>query len=401
MPVTLMNNVERSFSGDSRFLGFLVGFWFVSWNYFAIDGAVQIALYVFAVVASLGMIFANRHKVSVGSVFFILAINCLFLLSTVYFLIQGRDLEGFFWDGYIKFCLFGSLGFLLAQMVEDFFSLLKSLLLFSVYGILLSGVIVYSADEMVFLNSYMQLSYYLFYAFVFVPMFFLLKGRWLFFWIGFLVFGGVLIFLGTRGAVVSFFVLVCSVMFVFRYGDSGKYGLFALFALIAGVLVVLQVVFLNFYLLTDFSDLFSHSRLMALFSDDAIGNDSGRGNFYGAVYDGIKSNPFFGGIGADRFYLVERGVVENINSYAHNIYLELLAHFGIVLGFVAIFCSHYWIYKTLVASYRNKIVFVVLASCIGIWFFPRLFSSTYLVSQTLVVAGLCVAAFRTKRRVIL
>lgn len=116
-----------------------------------------------------------------------------------------------------------------------------------------------------------------------------------------------------------------------------------------------------------------YSQLGGVFSD------SGRSMIYKTAIEVIKDAPLVGhGLGADRFLLGEYGF--RYRNYPHNLILELMIHFGVVLGLaivVSLFVLFYRFYKRRKENPELCVLFVICFFSTG--FLILLFSSSYLV----------------------
>lgn len=98
----------------------------------------------------------------------------------------------------------------------------------------------------------------------------------------------------------------------------------------------------------------------------------------------IMQHPLIGvGIGNDRLLLANKmqniGVLEAIGWYPHNIFLEFLLQFGVVLGGAIIIFMLIVLYKSIVGNFEKDAVDIICIF-IGIGFFPLLFSGSYITS---------------------
>lgn len=99
----------------------------------------------------------------------------------------------------------------------------------------------------------------------------------------------------------------------------------------------------------------------------------------------IGNNSFIGvGLGKDRILLASRMrstdlLSEAVGWYPHNIFIELLLQFGVIIGFAFIL---YIIWHLFISVFKSNLKFRVDVICIfiGIGFFPLLFSGSYVNS---------------------
>ena len=117
-----------------------------------------------------------------------------------------------------------------------------------------------------------------------------------------------------------------------------------------------------------FTDLGFNSRSLSYIASGDFLNSSGRNEITSMSISMIISKPLFGnGIGSD---------LATIGQYTHNLFLDLLLHYGVVIG---ILLSIVVLCLLLIGLFRsnNKSIFV-LFFCAG--FLPSMISGTYLSS---------------------
>lgn len=117
---------------------------------------------------------------------------------------------------------------------------------------------------------------------------------------------------------------------------------------------------------------------MLLLSKDNEYNLSGRDTIYSDVLTQIKDNPIFGiGIAGDRLY----------STSAHNIFLEILSGFGIILGSFIILVMFITILKGLFI--KDKLVANQILVWLSLGLIPLMVSSSYLIQfQFWILLGL-------------
>ena len=123
----------------------------------------------------------------------------------------------------------------------------------------------------------------------------------------------------------------------------------------------------------------------------------------------LKQYPLLGvGVGNDRLLLANKiGVANSLSEvvgwYPHNIFLEILLHFGIIIGSILIIYMLRIMYVS-VRKIKNKDVIDIISIFIGIGFFPLFFSSSYIESPIFfVLIGMCLYQYemymsRTKKK---
>lgn len=134
-----------------------------------------------------------------------------------------------------------------------------------------------------------------------------------------------LIAVGSRGPLLS--VLIATILFIFsKYKSTNNKILFIAFSFICIFFLILKFdMIINIIIyITDYIGLSSRS-LRILLAGSEIDFLTGRGSIYGTTLTKISNQPFFGyGIAGDRVFLN--------GTYPHNIFLELLVHFGVIIG---------------------------------------------------------------------
>lgn len=110
------------------------------------------------------------------------------------------------------------------------------------------------------------------------------------------------------------------------------------------------------------------SRSIRLFTMDKI-NLSGREDIFSTIYEKITNNPFGKGLFSDRFFA---------ETYAHNIFLEMLIEWGIIVGSIIIILIVVLIIKGVFN--KNKDYANLVIQWVAIGFVPLLVSSSYLTS---------------------
>lgn len=130
------------------------------------------------------------------------------------------------------------------------------------------------------------------------------------------------------------------------------------------------------------------SRTILLFMKDEI-NTSGRDVIYEKLFKEILSNPIVGiGITGDRVYAG--------GSYSHNIFIEIITGFGLILGLIIIAVLLIIIIRALFTTNKQDSNFLLIWFVAG--FVPLLVSSTYLVYfQFWIFLGLSLKYLKLRR----
>jgi O-antigen ligase len=178
----------------------------------------------------------------------------------------------------------------------------------------------------------------------------------------------IILALGSRGAIMCFGVFV--ILKLITTKKKLNYKTILIYIIIIA-LVIIILLFLDTILenLNNFLLQFGiHSRSIHLFLRDDV-YLSGRDYLYEEMIEQIKNNPIFGiGLAGDR---------RVIGGYAHNIIIEILANFGIILGSILVFLLAIITFKTLFS--KNKEVSNFIAIWFSIGFIHLMVSSSYLI----------------------
>lgn len=174
--------------------------------------------------------------------------------------------------------------------------------------------------------------------------------------------------LGSRGAVLC----IGTYVFLYFMTQSGKNSFKnLLFKLSVFFLLLFSMFFLKNFLTFLNNVLVKcniHSRTILLFLKDKI-HLSGREIIYENILHQIKTHPLFGiGLAGDRFYTG--------GAYSHNIFLEIISGFGIIIGTVILLILGYIIIKSLFAKNKAETSLMLMWFCIGV--VPLIISGSYL-----------------------
>lgn len=179
----------------------------------------------------------------------------------------------------------------------------------------------------------------------------------------------IILTLGSRGPIMCAGIFV--ILNLISVNKKLNYKIILLYLIVLFVMIITILFFntiledLNNYLLK----LGIHSRSIHLFLQDDI-YLSGRENLYKDIISEIKSNPILGiGLAGDR-RVIGKG-------YVHNILIEIVSNFGIVIGSILILFLLIVSYKTLFSKHKEQSSFVVIWFCIGV--VHLMVSSSYLI----------------------
>ncbi len=111
-----------------------------------------------------------------------------------------------------------------------------------------------------------------------------------------------------------------------------------------------------------------HSRTIALFLRDKV-HLSGREVIYSTIVDQIKAHPLMGiGLAGDRLYTG--------GTYSHNIFLEIISGFGIIVGIIILLFLGCITIRSLFLKNKTRANLMLMWFCIG--FVPLIVSGSYL-----------------------
>ncbi|MFR8357532.1 MAG: O-antigen ligase family protein [Parabacteroides sp.] len=192
--------------------------------------------------------------------------------------------------------------------------------------------------------------------------------------------------LASRGPLlfIALYILIC---YLFHYNLSKKI-ILSIFIFLGGVIFY----FFGESLLQEVSFFFEtmgfYSRTLdkILMGADALENLSDREIIWETTKNNIWEKPYWGwGIAGDLSYM---------DSYPHNITLEILLHYGIFVGSIVLFVIFFSITKSLfVTKFRNPVLLIFLCSGFGHLFL----SSTYLIEYKFwILLGICFSIMKKK-----
>lgn len=194
----------------------------------------------------------------------------------------------------------------------------------------------------------------------------------------------IMLAIGSRGAIMCLGIYIILYQIInLKRGNSGKI-LTLLFAIIIciicsrNILVVLNSVLAKFDI---------YSRNISLFLRKGI-YLSGREILYEEIIKQILLHPIVGiGIAGDRAY---------IGGYVHNIFLEILSGFGIIIGVVIITLLCCIIFASLLNKDKYNSNLVLIWLCVG--FLPLIVSGSYLTSFPFwIFMGLAIKSISIKK----
>lgn len=181
----------------------------------------------------------------------------------------------------------------------------------------------------------------------------------------------IIVSLGSRGPILC--VVVFIFLRTFRPSLKTSHKKIIMTSIVLGIFTVGIIFFKNIinFMYIQLLRYGFHSRTLYLFLNDGGGYLSGRDSIYQSIFAEILKNPILGiGLAGDR--RITDG------TYAHNIFIELISNFGLVVGFILIFLIIFLSIKSLFAKNEIKFILITMWFCLG--FMPLLISGSYLTS---------------------
>lgn len=196
---------------------------------------------------------------------------------------------------------------------------------------------------------------------------------------------------GYSGKRLDMYLGLISLVSVLLFGGRGSllsllllYGMLVLFNRAKGekinpvyiVLIIAAPILFEFVQM--FVD-FSNSRTMQLFVSGEIGYDSSRSIIYEYLIQSLALNPISGiGMRGDRAVLESFNLGESNVAYAHNVILEILLTFGVIIGIViTVFLLYLFVWKLLLKQMDIKLKGLLL-SFFTVSFLQLMTSRTFL-----------------------
>ncbi|MCM3539122.1 O-antigen ligase family protein [Priestia endophytica] len=181
----------------------------------------------------------------------------------------------------------------------------------------------------------------------------------------------VILALGSRGAILC--IVVFFLLKLIKYAFQLSYVRGAYYSIIMGVIILLYINFDNI-LQSTYNTLLSigvNSRSIMLFLKGEV-HLSGRDSIYDSAIIAIGDKPFIGnGFAGDRRI--------NGGGYVHNIFLEILIDFGIIIGCLVIVGLLCLIIRALFQ--RDLVRYNMTITWISLGFIPLMISSSYITDM--------------------
>lgn len=182
---------------------------------------------------------------------------------------------------------------------------------------------------------------------------------------------------GCRGALVSYFVFI--IIHIYRqlkiHPNSKQIKILKYIVVLGGLLIFLGGLSDIEFISAWFEELGISSRAITMINDSSFFEDNARDNIRMAIWKGIEGNPFGYGLFGDR-YLTALYYNEGV-EYAHNLFFEIWAEFGLFFGsFMLVY-----LFRKILKLYFLKIdtsILAMLTILIPYGISRLMFSGTYL-----------------------
>jgi len=209
--------------------------------------------------------------------------------------------------------------------------------------------------------------------------------------------------LGARGPMLCFALyIILKVLLMYKY-NLIKTFLYYVSLMMISVFVITCFNDILSYLFTSFQKMSLSVRTIISLMEGNFFKDDARNLLTKYSIDLIRNHPLTGvGIGNDRILLADKMRSIYFSSevagwYPHNIFMELLLHFGFFIGGAIILYVLKLIYVSTIKNTDTNAIDVI---CIfmGIGFFPLLFSGSYFESPSFfMLIGLCLYQHKSYR----
>lgn len=184
-----------------------------------------------------------------------------------------------------------------------------------------------------------------------------------------------IIVVGARGPIISLVIFWIVLILINSFRNKIKLTRLMVF-LIALIIIVLGMVYYESILLKIdllLQDIGIYSRTITILLTENIDFSSGRIPIYKYTIERIVDKPIFGyGIAGDRIFLN--------GTYPHNIFLEILVHFGVISGSIIIIMLIFYWFSSMVRS-KNKEEVDLAIIFFGIGLVNLLISGSYITSS--------------------
>lgn len=330
------------------------------------------AIYYFVMLYAL-LLYRDIHKISVRT----LAVT-IFMIISFALSIALNNISSYVWTSFgdivenpmYLFLFYGFLGLYLAQYLKDVNLLCSNLDKFALVTVVLALVQYIFALQRDSSPQYMVFSYNLLFPTAYLSLRCISAFRFKRL-IGSVIGAGLILIAGCRGALVCY---LTAILLYIVFAGSISRNRKAIFIL----MMIPAIVLINIYwneILVALTKLLNSigvdSRTLTMLSNQSFFDDSGRSAIQQMVIDNIGVLPK--GLYYDR--IVADG------SYAHNLFLELLLEYGILLGGLIIAWLCYHMIQSAISVSKDPSASVVFYALIASGFMRLMFSGSYLLNE--------------------
>lgn len=192
---------------------------------------------------------------------------------------------------------------------------------------------------------------------------------------------------GTRGSLLCFIVFTLLYLFLIRLRTSLLFDV-----VIAGAaFLIIKLFDILFYTVNSLIlSVGMSNRILMFFDEDDLSNSTGRDSISAMLYRAMDNAPIFGyGFGGDR---------QLVNTYSHNLYLELIVTFGWIIGTILFVLLLFRIIVSYAKAQltEEKVFILLLASCSIV---KLMLSNTFLNEPNLfLLLGFCSQVLYNSKR---
>lgn len=200
------------------------------------------------------------------------------------------------------------------------------------------------------------------------------------YWVTSLVFLFIIVGSGCRGALVC--VLLFLILLLYRQVVANPNKKSSKFIKVSCVVLVLSIPIFYMRVVDDLGNMFEKigvsSRAIEYLDDKSFLSSDSRDNIRKAIFEGVKDNPFGYGLYGDRYVTIK--YYQEGSEYAHNIFYEFLADYGVFIGPLLILGIMVLCYKRF-KKYKNDDIGLALLLLIPDGFLKLFFSNSYLTDS--------------------
>lgn len=304
--------------------------------------------------------------------------------NTKYFYTNATD---FMANPLYVFVLYSVPGYIFVRYITNFEYFKKYMLIFSYFVVSISVIVNFFITDS-FANQYMTLSYNMLAQVAFLILYKPKKNKIIHYI--FIALGSfVIAFGGSRGALVGLLIVVLLLLIYNNYSKKMKMLLFTILATVSAAALAFYdtiILAIGFWLRMNDID----SRTFEFFMNGGGDVTSGRTRIQSFL---LKKWTVFGnGLYGDRVLMKESQLFAEDTTYAHNMFVEWIVDFGIVIGIALTIGFIVLLLKGLRNKQTQEFIYIIVFTTTG--FVQMMFSGSYLLQEPglFVLLGLCVNA---------